>query len=296
LLTHAQELQLSYARTGFKLGNPVLGCPHRSKRVTDFIQCNIAAQDLRLNDPKKYHPKPEPANIPDLNASGFTAEYLAGVWVTLYTTESGTEAHEYPYGCSVYDVECVYHKDTCGVYFNTDKLGRNEPLSSPMCVELPTAYDLTVMVSADRYPHSYMKDNQLVGFDLALILAVCQAAGISCAIMTAPWQSAWPANFSQFGIANNSNYHTYGYPGEGFQAKWYDCVAGIDASKLAQQSLLFTHTYTNGPIRSSAQAPPGDMAVGAAFACRSDNPEAVRLLNKVTSPSRMRTVVGMHIL
>ena len=98
------------------------------------------------------------------------------------------------------------------------------------------------------------------------------------------------------GIANNSNYHTYGYPGEGFQAKWYDCVAGIDASKLAQQSLLFTHTYTNGPIRSSAQAPPGDMAVGAAFACRSDNPQAVRLLNKVTPPAgRARRAGGAHV-
>ena len=163
---------------------------------------------------------------------------------------------------------------------------------------LKASPNLTIMVTPNTSTYSYIDYTTatLVGFHIELIPLVCEAAGISCAIMTAPWQSAWPANYSQFGIANNSNYHTYGYPGEGFQAKWYDCVAGIDASKLAQQSLLFTHTYTNGPIRSSAQAPPGDMAVGAAFACRSDNPEAVRLLNKVTSPSRMRTVVGMHIL
>ena len=42
----------------------------------------------------------------------------------------------------------------------------------------------------------------------------------------------------------------------------------------------FTHTYTNGPIRGNATG-----AAGAAFACRSDNPQAVRLLNKVTFPA-----------
>jgi hypothetical protein len=160
---------------------------------------------------------------------------------------------------------------------------------------LKAAPNLTIMVTPDTPLFSYVDytvmSTGLVGFHIDLISAVCAAAGIACAVMTAPWQSAWPANYAQFGVVNDSNYREYGYPGEGFQAKWYDCAAGVDASVLAQQSLLFTHTYTNGPIRGNATG-----AAGAAFACRSDNPQAVRLLNKVTPPAgRARRAGGAHV-
>ena len=65
----------------------------------------------------------------------------------------------------------------------------------------PTNAEVTLMVEADFPPYSdYSVVQGLHGFDVELARLVCEAADISCALLSAPWKSAWPGD---------------GYPGEG---------------------------------------------------------------------------------
>ena len=120
------------------------------------------------------------------------------------------------------------------------------------------------MVSADRFP--FLQTNPFKAFERDLVHMVCAAANISCAVMSAPWQSAFPLAYPEFGFDAGKCLSPgcgRGYPGTGFQARWFDCVAGSEFSVLWSQSLTFSRPYMRRSSVASASAAPVDYG----FAC-----------------------------
>ena len=73
---------------------------------------------------------------------------------------------------------------------------------------------------------------------------VCKAAGKTCALVTAPWQSMFPGAYEAFGWPSNSKT----YPGQGYQGRWFHCSTGTRNIIARQQSVAFTHPYTDKSV------------------------------------------------
>ena len=84
----------------------------------------------------------------------------------------------------------------------------------------------------------------LRGFGPELTRAVCATAGKTCAIVTVPWESVWPADYSRFGWPNNPKT----YIGEGHQNRWFHCSMNTFNVQARQQSAAFTHAYTDSTV------------------------------------------------
>ena len=141
---------------------------------------------------------------------------------------------------------------------------------------LGTRTDATIMVSADRLPVNHV--NPFRAFERDLIPMVCAAANLSCALTSAPWQSAFPISYPEFGFqseqcTNKTSGCGKGYPGTGFQAGWFDCVAGSEFSVLWSNSLTFSQPYMRQRSMSSAAL------VEIGFACHKRHDDLRRRLD-----------------
>ena len=56
-----------------------------------------------------------------------------------------------------------------------------------------------------------------------------------------PWQSVWAARFPGLGVDTNSR----AYPGVGHHDRWFHCSSGTLNIPVRQQSVAFTHPYTD---------------------------------------------------
>jgi len=103
--------------------------------------------------------------------------------------------------------------------------------------------DIVIGTEADYSPYNNINPvtGLLEGFDVGLTKEVCLAAGVTCAFMTAPWQSMMASNFPNLGWMK-TNPKTYS--GLGFQNSWFDCSSGSFNIIARQQSLLFSDPYT----------------------------------------------------
>jgi len=104
--------------------------------------------------------------------------------------------------------------------------------------------DIVIAMEAAFSPYNYIdeKTSKLVGFDVELTQAVCAAANVNCAIVTAPWQSMWAASFPDLGFEDGNPNN---YPGIGFHSSWFDCSSGTRNTVERAETLSFTHPYTN---------------------------------------------------
>jgi len=92
--------------------------------------------------------------------------------------------------------------------------------------------DVTIMVEAAFPPfNDYDPVEGLVGFDVDLIPLVCDAAGIKCSVVTAPFKTAWPG-------------HEKAFMGEGFLNHQFDCAAASGNTMPRRSTLKFSHPYT----------------------------------------------------
>ena len=122
--------------------------------------------------------------------------------------------------------------------------------------------NVVIATAADGAPYSYVQKVQLQGLDVELTKAMCAEAGLSCAVVTVPWQSVWPAAHARFALPHNAQR----YPGEGLLGRWFHCAAGTHALVPALPSTALTAPYSNGTsatagfVVSAAAAPtfPGD--------------------------------------
>ena len=101
--------------------------------------------------------------------------------------------------------------------------------------------DFIIGTDADFGDHSHIKNGVLGGFDVELTTAVCAHLGKTCAVTLVPWQSVWASDYARFGWASNPKY----YPGEGHHSRWFHCVVGTHRLQARQQSMAFTHPYTD---------------------------------------------------
>ena len=79
------------------------------------------------------------------------------------------------------------------------------------------------------------------GPHIELTKAVCKHAGKTCAIVTVPWQSIWPAKFENLGWSDNPKT----YPGIGTNNAWFHCSSGTRNTTPRQQSAAYTDPYTD---------------------------------------------------
>ena len=105
----------------------------------------------------------------------------------------------------------------------------------------PRRADIVFGTEADFGEYNYVRDGVLGGFDLELTRALCDRMGRSCAVVTVPWQAAWTTDYSRFGWPSN----TRNYAGEGYQNRWFHCTTGTFNIIERQQSIAFTHPYTD---------------------------------------------------
>ena len=122
-----------------------------------------------------------------------------------------------------------------------------------------TEADIVIGTEADFADHNYVRNNTLGGFDIELTHAVCRRIGKQCAIVRVPWQSIWTSNYSRFGWKTN----TLNYPGEGHHNRWFHCAVGTYHLVERQQSIAFTHPYTDSIVNEVGFVVPD--AVGPAF-------------------------------
>ena len=101
--------------------------------------------------------------------------------------------------------------------------------------------DIVIGFDANFMEHSYVRNGVVGGFDLELTNAVCAHAGKTCAAVTVPWQSVWPSDYRSFGWPQNMKV----YPGEGHHRRWFHCAAATRNIVARQQSIAFTHPYTD---------------------------------------------------
>eukprot|EP00927_Polykrikos_kofoidii_P027202 TRINITY_DN24022_c0_g1_i1.p1 TRINITY_DN24022_c0_g1~~TRINITY_DN24022_c0_g1_i1.p1 ORF type:complete len:365 (-),score=36.15 TRINITY_DN24022_c0_g1_i1:43-1038(-) len=71
----------------------------------------------------------------------------------------------------------------------------------------------------------------LIGFEIELLQAVCEAAGLFCPVVTAPSSEAWREN-------------EFGYMGEGLRRMDFDCALGYGNTAARNATLLFGYPYT----------------------------------------------------
>ena len=141
---------------------------------------------------------------------------------------------EYKELCDRYPtIDC----DMSGTVWANAKTG-----SHPKVADHPTTRaDIVIGTEADWGVHNNIENGELVGFDIELTKAVCKEAGKTCAIVTVPWQSVWPARFPELGWPDN----TKTYPGIGTNNAWYHCTCGTRNTIARQQSAAFTDPYTD---------------------------------------------------
>ena len=104
--------------------------------------------------------------------------------------------------------------------------------------------DIIIGTEADFADHNYIRDGIVGGFDIEITAAVCAHIAKRCAIITVPWQSVWPSNYSSFGWQGNPLH----YPGEGYHNRWFHCSVGTFNLVERQQSIAFTHPYTDSAL------------------------------------------------
>ena len=102
--------------------------------------------------------------------------------------------------------------------------------------------DIVIATDADFGEQAELRDGVLRGFDVELTEAVCAAAGRTCALVTVPFAAIWPVEYARFGWLLNDKT----YPGEGYHARWFHCAVGLHNTVARQQSVAFTHPYTDG--------------------------------------------------
>lgn len=71
----------------------------------------------------------------------------------------------------------------------------------------------------------------MIGFDTELLPLVCEAAGVTCAVVTVPFKKAWPG-------------HEDAFMGEGFMNHEFDCITGSGNTVPRQATLKFSNPYT----------------------------------------------------
>jgi len=113
--------------------------------------------------------------------------------------------------------------------------------ASPTATHPDGAADIVIGTEGDWGEYNFIKDGVLGGFDIELVEGVCAEINKKCAIVTVPWQSVWPKKYTPFGWDDNSKT----YPGEGHNHDWFHCSVGTRNMIARQQSVAFTHGYTN---------------------------------------------------
>mmetsp|Transcript_44585 Transcript_44585/g.79927 ORF Transcript_44585/g.79927 Transcript_44585/m.79927 type:complete len:1523 (-) Transcript_44585:99-4667(-) len=137
-------------------------------------------------------------------------------------------------------------KDLCARYPTVDcsdaTFSNHKTEQNPEVADHPNKRaDLTISTEAGWLTHNYVRDLQIGGFDVELTKMVCMKANMTCAITTAPWESAWPTSLADYGWATNPK----SYPGPGFTDNWFGCQMGAVNCEPYQQSIAFTHAYTD---------------------------------------------------
>ena len=102
--------------------------------------------------------------------------------------------------------------------------------------------DVVIATGAGFLYHNHIQNGVLGGFDVELTKRLCAHAGKACAIVTVPWPSIAPADYARFAWKRNPK----NYPGEGYQHRWFQCAVGLFNTVPQQQSIAFTHPYTDG--------------------------------------------------
>ena len=140
----------------------------------------------------------------------------------------------------------------CVEYNNTKTTDHPEIATHPS-----VRADFVIGTDADMGDHSHLRNGVLGGFDIELTNAVCAMIGKKCAIVMVPWQSVWAADYPRYDWSSNPKH----YPGKGHHHRWFHCVAGARRLPARQQSVAFTHSYTDSSldtagfvVRSSAAA------------------------------------------
>ena len=117
---------------------------------------------------------------------------------------------------------------------------RNSKAIHPSVATHPSQQaDIVIATEADWGYHNFRQAGVLGGFDIELTQRMCALARKACAIVTTPWQSAWPTSYIQFGVSINDKL----YLGEGYHNRWFHCVVGTYNIILRQQSVAFTHLH-----------------------------------------------------
>lgn len=92
--------------------------------------------------------------------------------------------------------------------------------------------DVVIAMEAAYPPfNNYDPVHGLVGFDTEFTPRVCEAAGIKCAIVTAPFKSAWAGHESAF-------------LGDGFLNHHFDCIVASGNTLPRRATLKFSDPYT----------------------------------------------------
>jgi len=92
-------------------------------------------------------------------------------------------------------------------------------------------YTITVLHSADRPPFSEFNEHGLSGFEVDLLAAICEEAGMTCNTVLAALTEAWAS-------------HSKGYMGTGLLNHNFDCATSIGNARARKSGLLFSHPYT----------------------------------------------------
>ena len=146
-------------------------------------------------------------------------ESSQAVWNPMYTTKSA-----------------LVHAAGCTQYRNAKTAIHPEIADHPL--ELA---DIVIGIEGDWLEHAYIRNGVLGGFAPELTHVLCRKIGKTCAVVTVPWQAVWTADYSSFGWPTNHKH----YPGEGYHRRWFHCAASTLNTIPRQQSIAFTHPYTD---------------------------------------------------
>ena len=131
---------------------------------------------------------------------------------------------------------CNAQDCSCAAFRNT-----KTPDQPGVAAHAAAQADIVVGTEADYAEHNFIRGGVLGGFDIELTRAVCAAINKTCAVVTVPWAAAFPSEYEALGWVSNDLV----YPGRGFQNRWFHCVVGARNLIVRQQSVAFSHPYTD---------------------------------------------------
>ena len=101
--------------------------------------------------------------------------------------------------------------------------------------------DVVFGTEADWGDYGDIRHGVLEGFGIELTKMLCAQLGKACAIVTVPSETMWASDYTRLGWPGNP----LSYAGEGHHDRWFHCSMNAFNIIARQQSITFTHPYTD---------------------------------------------------